>query len=101
MGVLEAMAQGVPVVATEVGGVRDALGPHAGLLVPPGDVNALANAMLAILQDKSLQSNMGQAGRQRVESEFASPRIMQKLDDLYTELAIERSVDIDRHVTSL
>jgi len=100
MGVLEAMAQGVPVVATEVGGVRDALGNDAGLLIRPGDVSALAEALLAILRDRALRERMGEAGRQRVEAEYASPRVMKKLDDLYLELRLARPAGADCRITS-
>jgi len=96
MGVLEAMAQGVPVIATEVGGVRDALGDDAGLLVEPGDVSGLAEALLMILRDRELRARMGEAGRQRVEAEYASPKIMQKLDDLYLDLRLGRLADANR-----
>lgn len=100
MGVLEAMAHGVPVVATEVGGVRDALADDAGLLVRPGDVPALAEALLTLLRDQALRERMGEVGRRRVETEYASPRIMKKLDDLYLELRLARPAGVDCHVTS-
>ncbi|MCL6596668.1 MAG: glycosyltransferase family 4 protein [Firmicutes bacterium] len=64
MALLEAMAQGLAAVASEVGGVAEALapdgGPPAGLLVPPGDVDALAAALERLLTDPDLARAMGE-----------------------------------------
>ncbi|PYQ14444.1 MAG: hypothetical protein DMF80_12600 [Acidobacteria bacterium] len=70
--VLEAMAMGRPVVATNAGGVPEVLGTDggAGLLVPPGDVSALTNAIMRLVRDETLRRSMGAAGRQRAEALF-------------------------------
>jgi glycosyltransferase involved in cell wall biosynthesis len=64
MVVTEALARGVPVLATDVGGVREALGPD-GLLVPPGDPAALAAALRRWLGDAALRERLRAAARAR------------------------------------
>jgi glycosyltransferase involved in cell wall biosynthesis len=69
--VLEAMACGLPVVATDVGGTGEAvLEGVSGLLVPPRDVGSLAEAMTRISEDPELAARFGAAGRRRVERYF-------------------------------
>lgn len=62
---LEAMACGLPIVATNVGGVREYLGDEAGILCKPRDPEALANAILQLLNDTFLAKSMSQASRKR------------------------------------
>jgi glycosyltransferase involved in cell wall biosynthesis len=64
MVVTEALARGVPVVATDVGGVTEALG-HGGLVVPPGDPAALGAALRAWLTDAALRERLRRAARER------------------------------------
>jgi glycosyltransferase involved in cell wall biosynthesis len=73
--VIEAMAHGVPIIATEVGGIPDIIGGDAGILVPPGDVNSLAEAMLFLAGNSDLRKHMGVAAKQRYERLF-SPRVV-------------------------
>jgi glycosyltransferase involved in cell wall biosynthesis len=65
MVVTEALARGLPVVATDVGGVPEALGDGPGLLVPPGDPVALAAALRAWLEDGGLRERLRGAARER------------------------------------
>jgi glycosyltransferase involved in cell wall biosynthesis len=72
--VLEAMAMRVPVVASSVGGIPEAVEDGvSGLLVAPGDPSGLAVAIGRILDDEAMASRMGEAGRRRVLSEFDAP----------------------------
>jgi glycosyltransferase involved in cell wall biosynthesis len=72
MSVLEAMAAGVPVVATAVGGVPELVSDaETGILVPPRDPAALARALGALAADADLRERMGEAGRRRAEREFS------------------------------
>ncbi|MCH1867666.1 glycosyltransferase family 4 protein [Nocardioides sp. CFH 31398] len=86
MAVLEAMARGLAVVATEVGGVVDLVDADSGLLVPPDDVDALAGALRTVLDDAALRARLGAGGRRRVEAEFSVDRTWRTLDDLYRGL---------------
>jgi glycosyltransferase involved in cell wall biosynthesis len=61
--ILEAMASGVPVITSDRGAMREVAG-EAALLVDPGDVQALAAAMLSLVDNRSLQSNLSAAGRE-------------------------------------
>lgn len=80
---LEYMASGLPAVATEVGGNREALG-GAGILVPPDDPEALANAILE-LRSVALRQQLGLAARQRVER-FSLARAEKRMKEIYAEL---------------
>jgi glycosyltransferase involved in cell wall biosynthesis len=86
MVVLEAMAQAKPVVATDVGGTAEAVvDGETGLLVPPGDPHALAEAIRRLIDDPELARRLGEAGRRRVEREFSAgvmtARVLEVLDE--------------------
>lgn len=89
IGVLEAMINGIPVVATAVGGIPDALGSEAGLLVPPGDPAALAAAMAALLRSSELRRRMGSAGCHRAEACYARDKVLARIGELYLGLGIQ------------
>jgi L-malate glycosyltransferase len=80
---LEYMASGLPAVATEVGGNREAL-EGAGILVPPDDAKALADAILE-LRSEPLRQQLGQAARQRAER-FSLARAEKRMKEIYAEL---------------
>jgi glycosyltransferase involved in cell wall biosynthesis len=84
--VLEAMAAGRPVIAAHTGGLSDiVVHNETGLLVPPGDVPALAAALARLLASRELREQMGQAGRLRL-NEFRSDVIMPRLEQVYLSL---------------
>jgi glycosyltransferase involved in cell wall biosynthesis len=71
----EAMAHGRPVVASDVGGLRDlVVDGETGLLVPPGDVAALRAALERLLADPELRDRLGGAGRERIRERFSWER---------------------------
>jgi glycosyltransferase involved in cell wall biosynthesis len=75
ISILEAMAAGLPVVATDVGGVPEAVvDRHTGLLVHLADPDALATALAALVRDPELRRRLGAQGRQRAEQLFDVPR---------------------------
>jgi glycosyltransferase involved in cell wall biosynthesis len=85
--VLQAMASGLPVVATDVEGVRELLGEHAGpQTVPFGDGGALADALLAFLSDPSRAAEIGRHNRRRVETAFTLPRMVTAYEALWSGL---------------
>ncbi len=82
---LEAMAAGLPVVATRVGGVPEIIeNGISGLLVPPGNHAALAEAILCALQDSRLTASLARAGQERVRKQFSLNRLLEDLNHLYT-----------------
>jgi glycosyltransferase involved in cell wall biosynthesis len=88
---LEAMAAGLPVVATDVGGNREVVVPGVtGQLIAPGDPSSLAEAMIRVLSDKAMAQKMGATGRERVASEFNITRTVAEYEAAYHEL-LERN----------
>jgi len=84
---LQALAAGVPVVASAVGGIPEAIEDGAtGLLVPPGDPGALAAALGSVLKDPESARRRAAAGRALVAARFSRDRMMGRLTALYGEL---------------
>jgi glycosyltransferase involved in cell wall biosynthesis len=86
IAVLEAMACGLPVLATDVGGTAEAVTPDTGVLVPPADDAALAAALAALTADPDGLRRMGAAGRDRVAHEFNLARMATEVEAIYREL---------------
>lgn len=88
---VEAMQAGLPVVATRVGGIPGVVDEGAsGLLVPPGQPPALAEALLALRRDPARRQSMGRAGRALATSNFGAERYVRDVDHLYQRLAAQR-----------
>jgi len=87
MSVLEAMARGMCVVATSVGGIPDLVeNATSALLVPPDDVDALAKALWTVLTDAALRHRLGDAALARAREDFDADVVARRLDALYREL---------------
>ncbi len=87
---LEAMMRGTALVASRLGGPSEVIRDEVtGLLVPPGDVEALAEAIARILDDRDLAERMGAAGREVALAEFSMDRLVDRLLDLYREVIDE------------
>jgi glycosyltransferase involved in cell wall biosynthesis len=87
---IEAMAFGLPVIASAVGGVPDMVTPETGLLVPPSDVEALAAAMSQLVADEPRRRRLGEGGRTRFHQVFAPTAVLPLLLQKYRQV-IERA----------
>ena len=91
MSILEAMRAGLPVVGSDVGGVREAVTDgETGMVVPPGDAHALAGALRRIIADPLLRQRMGHAGRRRYELNFTFERMLAETLHLYDSVLTRR-----------
>ncbi len=83
--IMEAMAAGVPVVATWVAGVPEIVrDKHNGLLIPPGDATALAQAIRRLLNDPDLRNQFASAGREKIEQDFNIETEVLRLEKILT-----------------
>lgn len=86
-GIIEAMAHGIPVIATPVGGIPDIVDADSGILVPPGDAASLAEAMLLLARDPARRKAMGIAARQRYEELFSPAAVFPLMLQTYGRVA--------------
>ncbi len=86
LALIEAMARGIPCIATDAGGNREALDEGAGIVVPPRDPAALASALARVLDDRSFARGMGERGRARARSTFDVARTVARTETLYASL---------------
>jgi sugar transferase (PEP-CTERM/EpsH1 system associated) len=85
--ILEAMASGLPVLATAVGGNAELVAAgETGMLVPADDVEALAAGLVRLASSPDRAAAMGRAGRARVERQFSLPAMVAAYQDLYDRL---------------
>jgi len=92
ISVIEAMAFGLPVIATNVGGLPEVVQDGVtGILVPPKDPDALAEGIVRLLRDPELRRRLGNAGRDRVLSEFRLDRIVEQTLSVYESVCHSRS----------
>ena len=90
---LEAMAAGKPVVATKVGGIPEiVVHGETGVLIPPRDTDALAIAIIDLLQNRLKAKDMGEAGRIRAGKRFSIYKMIEKTENLYQELLKEKQL---------
>jgi glycosyltransferase involved in cell wall biosynthesis len=91
---LEAGAAGTPSAASSVGGVPDIIRDgKTGILVPPRDPQAMANAILALARDAALRTSMGRAAREFVVPAFGLDRMTERVETLYEQLIREKRLD--------
>jgi glycosyltransferase involved in cell wall biosynthesis len=94
----ECMATRTPLVATDVGGLRDIFpGGDGALLVPPGDADALAAGLSALLADRDRRRTLAEAAHARLP-EFSAERAAEKVGGLYERLLVKRGVELPARV---
>ncbi|MFN4355380.1 glycosyltransferase [Parvibaculum sp.] len=90
--VLEVAAAGVPLIATHVGGIPEIFGAAASRLVPPANAAALAEAMTAALADPNEMAADAVKLRMRVKQHFTAARMVERIDQFYSQLAGRKRV---------
>jgi glycosyltransferase involved in cell wall biosynthesis len=97
--ILEYMAAGRPVVATDVGGAREAIVENeTGYIVPSGNDELMAARIISLLQDPAKARSLGEQGRRVVEKNFSSQALLQKTEALYERLLNERRhIELPKH----
>lgn len=89
--IMEAMALGKPVIATAVGGIPELVGEEGvGLLVPPGDIQAMAQKFESLVSDAASRQRLGEAARVRIEELFDQKKQMQAMETLYNRILERR-----------
>jgi glycosyltransferase involved in cell wall biosynthesis len=89
---IESLSAGVPVVATNVGGVADVVDDGiSGFLAPPADAEALAGHILKLLADPGLRERMGKARQRKILDSYSGKRFVSRIGELYLELLKEKS----------
>ena len=95
--VLEAMAMGLPVVATHVGGTPELVQEGiTGFLVPPKEPEAIAEKLMILLENQELRREMGRAGRKHIERYFTVEKMVEKTDRLF-ECVIRRKLGLQNN----
>ena len=84
--IIEAMAAGVPVIATPLGGSKELVTPETGILVPAEDADAFAAAITQLAEDNQRRKQMGKACRLRAEQLFCATQNARLTEDLYLDL---------------
>ncbi len=94
--VIEAMMHAKPVVAANAGALPEIVTAGTGLLTPPNDADALADALTRLLTDDTLRAHLGAAARQRAESEYSLDRMARRMEHLYRLTAPAQIQNADR-----
>jgi glycosyltransferase involved in cell wall biosynthesis len=87
VSVLEASACKKPVIVSNVGGLPEVVDPEkTGIIVPPVDIEATANALIRLVENETLRNEMGQNGRDKVNKEYNWDRNIEQMIDVYKQL---------------
>ncbi|MCZ4496730.1 MAG: Poly(glycerol-phosphate) alpha-glucosyltransferase [Thermoleophilia bacterium] len=100
LAALEAMAAGVPLVATSVGGLPDLLGGGAGMLVPPNDPTALATALAKMMDSPEATARIAACGQRRIVQHYSFEGMVQRIEGIYDLVLAERDARRGRAVTT-
>jgi glycosyltransferase involved in cell wall biosynthesis len=92
LAIMEAMASKKPVIATDVGGISDLVKHNqTGILVPPRDAKALADAIINLIQDATLAKNLAEGGFERISREYSADNMVKNYQNLYERLLEQRN----------
>ena len=95
--IIEAQAAHCVALATRVGGVPELIEDGVtGMMVPPGDIEALANAMQALIADPGLRERLAAAGQEQAVCRFSLPRFVRETEALYGRLGVQYLPQYDR-----
>ena len=92
--IIEAMAHGLPIVASDVGGIPDVVTSEAGFLVQPKDSVALAEAIVRLARDAQLRERMGEGARKRYEQLFSPEAVLPVLLNTYQRVVAREPLDL-------
>ena len=88
IGLIEAMAAGLPVIGTNVDGIRDVIAPDVdGILVEPRDVTGLTGALTRLIGDPAWRLRLGRGGREKAERKYSLRRCVREYEQLFLTLA--------------
>ncbi|MEM1687431.1 MAG: glycosyltransferase family 4 protein [Thermosphaera sp.] len=94
MTLLEAMSCSLPVIASNVGGIPEVVQHMVnGVLIAPGDLNALSNSIITLLQDKNLREKLARNARKTIEEGFSWNRVIPQIVQTYQEVLENRRVE--------
>jgi glycosyltransferase involved in cell wall biosynthesis len=91
LAALESMSAGVPLVATQVGGLPTLLGGGAGSLVPPADPDALAAALAAVMDQPHTAERSAEVARQRILDQYSFDAMVRRIQSIYDAVLAERA----------
>ena len=94
MVVVEAMASGKPVIGTQSGGIPELITDDAGVLVPKGSPNSLAEATIRLLKDPGLRQRLGRNARARAQDFFYEGRLAEEVQEVYASVLGSRARDL-------
>jgi glycosyltransferase involved in cell wall biosynthesis len=89
--IIEAMANGKPIIASAVGGIPDMIDSESGILVPAGDASALAEAMVQLAQNPQQRIRMGQAAEARYRKLFSPQAVVPLMLETYSRVAVRNN----------
>ena len=98
IAVVEAMASGVPVLATDLVSLREIMGEGGGVLVPPASPGAIADSAVRILGNRESAGNMGREGRRIACERFSAKRFVSDLEELYLSILFQKGFGTEREV---